>query len=209
MALFARVIALTMTQIGEALRAQGLLALRGAAGLLDEGADRAHAEARSAAQRDVAPHRDGPVGAVGEIEPQQDPRAARRVDLAALERGPDVAAAAPIGVHGDEAARVHEARAAFDVDELPKARRAGEDFVRAPGIVRTAFRNPADALRVGFGVGAAGVGHVETSELFVARARPSAVVVARAMTPAKAVGGRPPRSSKFEIAAASGRSAKA
>ena len=58
---------------------------------------------------------------VREIEPEQDARAAGAVDLAAPQRVPDRVAIAAARVHRDESARVEEARAALDVEQLAEA----------------------------------------------------------------------------------------
>ena len=61
----------------------------------------------------LAPHRRRAVAAVGllgveEVEPEQDPRTARPVDLPALEGLPDLVAAASVGVQRDQASRHEE-----------------------------------------------------------------------------------------------------
>src|SRR5258705_378391 len=81
----------------------------GTARLLLEGAGGAHAEARRRPEPRLAAHRQRSFRAVHEVEPEEQAVAARRVDLAALERLPDAVPVAAGGVHGDEAAR-HEER---------------------------------------------------------------------------------------------------
>ena len=177
-ALLAGVVALAVAQISQALGGEGLLALLGAAILLEEGADRADLEARRLAERYLAAHRGGAVRAAQQIEPQQDAGTAGGVDLAALQRVPDRAAIAAFGVHGDQAARVHEAGAALDVEQLPEALRAGDDLGGALRILRAASRDPADPAGEALGARAPGVGHPEPVPLLVARTGAAAVVVA-------------------------------
>src|SRR5262249_28617550 len=131
---FARALALAAAEPRRTLTAErgqglGVAARRGL-----EGADRAHGEARRLGERDLAPPRRGPPRRVLELEPEQDARAARPVDLAPHERVPDRAAVAAPGVHRDESPWIHEARHALALDEAAEAAlRLGRRGLGAPG----------------------------------------------------------------------------
>ncbi len=105
-----REVALAETQRGDALGREGGDARLGAAGPLHAAADGAHLESRRLPLHDGASHRRVPVGAIAQVEPEQDARSARGVDLAALQSVPDAAPVATRRVRGDESAGVEEAR---------------------------------------------------------------------------------------------------
>src|SRR5437870_12842204 len=139
-----RVVALAAAEVVEALGPERLRRPLRTARLLHEGADRAGAEARRYGEARLGAHREDAVRGE-QVEPEEDARAARAVDLAPRERGPDRVPVPAGRVHPDEAAGQEERRRALEVEDLERrdtrGRRAGIERRRLDG---RHTRRPAD-----------------------------------------------------------------
>src|SRR4029450_1859878 len=108
-------------------------------------------------------HRRGTARRVDEMEPEQDALAARAVDLAPLERGPDAVAIASRAGPGHQAAGQEERRLALEIedlevlhalgrvrrierDRLSRGRRGPRQQAHAPGLVAWTCRRAHDAV---------------------------------------------------------------
>src|SRR6185369_7219161 len=173
-----RVVTLAAAQALYSLRLEAFERECGAAGFLLGASDRAYSERGFAGPRETRSHRRDGVVAAHQIEPQQDPLAAGRVDFPALERVPDRVAVAALGVQRHQAAGVVERRAALEIENLKtlEAIVLGIDRFRIG--VRLAERSrpspPERAAR------AERIGHSVPLDFLVAGAGPRRMIVARA-----------------------------
>jgi len=110
------VVALAPAHAFQIVRAERVHGVVGAAGLLVQGAHGPDLEDGGLGQGGLATHgHGGSLGAVHEVEPEQDAGTAGAVDLASPESLPDRLAVASLGVHGHQPPRMQEARHALGV----------------------------------------------------------------------------------------------
>jgi hypothetical protein len=179
MAGVARVVALAEAERLQSVRAELVAKRLRTAGLLSVGAGGAYAKARRVGEPDLTAHRRRAARSVQQIEPQQDARPAGAVDLATGECLPQRVAAASRGVHRHQAARIHEAGVALSVEQRREAAglviHAARE-TRVAGLLREGPLDPVGGLGI---AQSARIGGGQTIELFEARRRARAVVVAR------------------------------